>query len=147
TMATPGGRFAAGLPPSFAAAVAAGLCTFFRFGKPLKVHIAMTQPTPAPATDDDKKRMRERVEKLLAQNPHTSEGTIELGGRTMTYTATAAFVPVAAGGLDDKRGDPNAAVFTIAYQMKGIDPRTRPVCFAFNGGPGAASVFLNLGAL
>ena len=107
----------------------------------------MTQPSPAPATDDDKKRMREKVEKLLAQNPHTSEGTIALGGPTMTYTVTAAFVPVAAGGLDDKRGDPDAAVFTIAYQLKDTDARTRPVCFAFNGGPGAAAVFLNLGAL
>jgi carboxypeptidase C (cathepsin A) len=107
----------------------------------------MTEPTPAPATDDDKKRLREKVDKLLAENPHTSEGTIALGGRTMAYTAIAAFVPVAAGGLDDKRGDPDAAVFTIAYQLKDADPRTRPVCFAFNGGPGAASVFLNLGAL
>jgi carboxypeptidase C (cathepsin A) len=112
-----------------------------------RIKPAMTQPTPAPATDDDKKRMREKVEKLLAQDPHTSEGTIVLGGRTMAYIATAAFVPVAAGGLDEKRGDPDAAVFTIAYQLKDADPRTRPVVFAFNGGPGAASVFLNLGAL
>ena len=75
----------------------------------------MIQPTttaPAAATDDDKKRMREKVEKLLAQSPHTSESTITLGGRAMAYTATAAFVPVAAGGLDEKRGDPDAAVFT-----------------------------------
>src|SRR5215470_12112858 len=107
----------------------------------------MTQTTAAPTNEDDKKRMREKVEKLLAGNPHTSEATIALGGRTMTYTAIAAFVPVAAGGLDQKRGDPDAAVFTIAYQLKDADPRARPVCFAFNGGPGAASVFLNLGAL
>ena len=91
--------------------------------------------------------MREKVDKLLAQNPHTSEGSIALGGRTMAYSAVAAFVPVAAGGLDDKRGDPEAAIFTIAYLLKEADPRKRPVCFAFNGGPGAASVFLNLGAL
>jgi carboxypeptidase C (cathepsin A) len=107
----------------------------------------MTQPTPAPATDEEKKRLREKVEKLLAQSPHTSEGTIGLGGRTMPYAVTAAFVPVAAGGLDDKRGDPDAAVFTIAYQLKDADPRTRPVLFAFNGGPGSASVWLHLGAL
>lgn len=109
----------------------------------------MTQstPAPAPATDDDKKRLREKVDKLLAQNPHTSEGTIMLGARNMAYTAVAAFVPVAAGGFDDKRGDPEAAVFTIAYQLKDADARTRPVCFAFNGGPGSASVWLHLGAL
>ncbi len=107
----------------------------------------MTQTTPAPATDDEKKRLREKVDKLLAQDPHTSEGSITLGGRTMAYSTVAAFVPVAAGGLDEKRGDPEAAIFTIAYLLKDADPLTRPVCFAFNGGPGAASVFLNLGAL
>jgi len=107
----------------------------------------MTQTTPAPATDDEKKRLREKVDKLLAQNPHTSEGSITLGGRAMPYSTVAAFVPVAAGGLDEKRGDPEAAIFTIAYLLKDADPLTRPVCFAFNGGPGAASVFLNLGAL
>ncbi len=107
----------------------------------------MTQTTPAPATDEEKKRLREKVDKLLAQDPHTSEGSITLGGRTMAYRTVAAFVPVAAGGLDEKRGDPEAAIFTIAYLLKDADPLTRPVCFAFNGGPGAASVFLNLGAL
>jgi carboxypeptidase C (cathepsin A) len=106
----------------------------------------MTQPTaPTPATDDDKKRIREKVEKLLAENPHTSESTITLGGRAMPYTATAAFVPVVAGGFDEKRGDPEAAVFTIAYQLKDTEARTRPVLFAFNGGPGSASVWLHLG--
>ena len=108
----------------------------------------MTQATaPTPATDDDKKRMREKVDKLLVQNPYTSENTITLGGRAMPYTAMAAFVPVVAGGFDEKRGDPEAAVFTIAYQLKDTEARTRPVLFAFNGGPGSASVWLHLGAL
>ena len=107
----------------------------------------MTQPTPVPATDDDNKRMREKVDKLLARDPHTSEGSITLGGRALTYSTVAAFVPVNAGGLDHKRGEPEAAVFTTAYLLKEADPRTRPVCFAFNGGPGSASVFLHLGAL
>ncbi|MEO8306243.1 MAG: peptidase S10 [Betaproteobacteria bacterium] len=107
----------------------------------------MTPSTPAPATDDEKKRLREKVDKLLAADPHKTDGTLALDGRSMAYSAVAAFVPVVAGGLDDKRGDPEAAIFTIAYLQKDADPRTRPVCFAFNGGPGAASVFLNLGAL
>ena len=107
----------------------------------------MTSTTPAPATDEQNKRMREKVDKLLAQAPWSSEGSLRLGTRTLDYRTVAAFVPVAAGGVDDKRGDPEAAIFTIAYLQKDADARTRPVCFAFNGGPGAASVFLNLGAL
>ena len=34
-----------------------------------------------------------------------------------------------------------------SYVLKGADPSTRPVCFAFNGGPGSASIWLHLGAL
>jgi len=107
----------------------------------------MTVPTPVPPTDEEKKRLRDKVDKLLAQEPHASEGSIRLGRVAMAYRTVAAFVPVTAGGLDEKRGEPEAAVFTTAYLLKEADPRTRPVCFAFNGGPGAASVFLNLGAL
>jgi carboxypeptidase C (cathepsin A) len=36
---------------------------------------------------------------------------------------------------------------TTSYVKKGGDARTRPVCFAFNGGPGSASIWLHLGAL
>jgi carboxypeptidase C (cathepsin A) len=110
----------------------------------------MSQPTPAPvppAAEEADKRMREKVEKLLAQTPYTSEGSITLGGSNRAYRTVAAFVPVTAGGVDEKRGDPLAAVFTVAYLEKEADVRLRPVCFAFNGGPGSASIILNLGAL
>src|SRR5512144_357614 len=107
--------------------------------------------TPAAATplsaEEKDKRMREKVDKLLAQNPYASEGSTVLGGQTLAYRTIAAFVPVAADGIDEKRGEPEAAIFATAYLLKDADPRSRPVCFAFNGGPGAASIFLNLGAL
>ena len=38
-------------------------------------------------------------------------------------------------------------MFTTAYVLEGAEPRQRPVCFAFNGGPGSASIWLHLGAL
>ena len=106
-------------------------------------------PTPAapPSAEDKDKRMREKVDKLLAQSAYTSEARTVLGGRTLSYRTVASFVPVTAGGVDEKRGDPEAAIFTIAYLLDDAEPKSRPVCFAFNGGPGAASVFLNLGAL
>jgi carboxypeptidase C (cathepsin A) len=47
----------------------------------------------------------------------------------------------------DERGRKVAEVVFTAYTLDGPrDPR-RPVTFAFNGGPGAASVYLNLGAI
>ena len=109
----------------------------------------MSEPTPAPAAPNEeaKKRLREKVDKLLAADPCKSEGSITLNGRTLKYKAVAAFVPVSAGGLDDKRGEPEAAVFTTSYFLDDADPKARPVCFVFNGGPGSASIWLHLGAI
>ncbi len=110
----------------------------------------MTEPTPTPPTEEikeAKKRLREKVDKLLAREPAQSSGSIVLNGRTLKYKAVAAFVPVTAGGLDDKRGDPDAAVFTTSYFLEDAEPTKRPVCFVFNGGPGSASIWLHLGAL
>ncbi|MFO0712658.1 MAG: hypothetical protein U0353_22595 [Sandaracinus sp.] len=71
----------------------------------------------------------------------TSEHTIQLGGRTLRYRATAAITHLK--GEDD---EPRAAVSTTAYEL--IDPpepSRRPITFAFNGGPGSSSVWLHLG--
>ena len=107
----------------------------------------MSEPEPAPANEDPKKRLRDKVDKLLAQEPRKSEGSIVLGGRSLNYSAIAEFIPVAAGGLDDKRGDPEAAVFTTSYLLADAKASERPVCFVFNGGPGSSSIWLRLGAL
>ncbi len=58
------------------------------------------------------------------------------------YTSTAGMLPV---GADPER--PDAEFFHIAYIAKDADPKTRPVTFVFNGGPGAASIFLHLAAI
>ena len=107
----------------------------------------MSEPTPAPPAEEAKKRLRDKVDKLLAQSPCTSTASIVLNGRTLKYKAVAAFVPVTAGGLDDKRGEPEAAVFTTSYFLEDADVKARPVCFVFNGGPGSSSIWLHLGAL
>jgi carboxypeptidase C (cathepsin A) len=50
--------------------------------------------------------------------------------------------------LDPAKGKPKAQIFFVAYILDGIsDPATRPVTFAFNGGPGSASVWLHMGGL
>ncbi len=48
-------------------------------------------------------------------------------------------------GKDPER--PDAEMFHVAYTLKGADPATRPVTFAFNGGPGASSIYLHLAAI
>lgn len=100
---------------------------------------------------DEKKRMRERVEKLNNLPPSTSQSSVELAGGRLDYSATAGFVPVVMGASDSHKGEPDAALFLTSYSMTGIDSAAkkaaRPILFAFNGGPGSASIWLHLGAL
>ena len=105
--------------------------------------------TDTASKPDADKRQRARVEALLARAAVNGSGAVTLAdGRQLDYRVRAAFVPVAGGGVGEQRGEPQAAIFTVAYTVVG-DTATapRPVCFAFNGGPGSASVWLHLGAL
>src|SRR6202158_2191425 len=104
-------------------------------------------PQPSSDTKESDKKMRERVDKLIAQTASESSGSITLGAKPLEYTVNAAFLPVVAAGLEGALGEPEAAVMTTSYVLKGADPGARPVCFAFNGGPGSASIWLHLGAL
>ncbi len=68
--------------------------------------------------------------------------SIRLGAKTLNYTATVGSLPVR-----DEKGKKIAEVVYTAYVLDGPRSPDRPITFAFNGGPGAASVYLNLGAI
>ncbi len=74
--------------------------------------------------------------------PVVTHHQISVGGKTLNYTATAGRLPL-------KRGDGKieAEMFFVAYTLDGQDAGRRPLTFAFNGGPGSASVWLHMGAL
>ena len=102
--------------------------------------------TPAKPDAEAEKRQRDTLDKLLARAPVASTGSVTLaGGRRLDYELNAAFMPLTTGGVDAQRGEPQAAVFCVADMVPSDKPR--PLCFAFNGGPGSASVWLHLGAL
>jgi carboxypeptidase C (cathepsin A) len=69
-----------------------------------------------------------------------TEHSIDLPSGKLAYTATAGTL-----ALFDQSGERSAAIFYIAYVAKSANPAARPITFVFNGGPGAASAFLNLG--
>jgi carboxypeptidase C (cathepsin A) len=103
--------------------------------------------TPKPDSEADK-RQREAVDELLKRSATVKPGVLTLSsGRRLEYEVQAGFLPVTAGGVEAKRGEVQAAVFCIAYLAKDMPGANRPLCFAFNGGPGSASVWLHLGAL
>jgi carboxypeptidase C (cathepsin A) len=76
----------------------------------------------------------------LLPNDAVSEHTINLEQGQLTYGATVGTLP-----LFDPNGERKAAIFYTAFVMKGAKASERPLTFVFNGGPGAASAFLNLG--
>ncbi len=72
----------------------------------------------------------------------TTKQTVELPGRTLTFTATAGSIRV----FDAAKGEPLADLAYTSYQLDGTDRATRPVTFLFNGGPGASSAWLQFGS-
>lgn len=65
------------------------------------------------------------------------------------YAASGASIPYrAAAGkviVREKDGSPLAAMFYTAYEAQTEDTGSRPITFFFNGGPGSASLWLNIG--
>jgi len=70
----------------------------------------------------------------------TTRQTLDLPGRTLNFTATAGSIR-----LFDDKGEAQADIAYTSYQLDGADRASRPVTFLFNGGPGSASAWLQLG--
>ncbi len=80
----------------------------------------------------------------------TSQHTIGSGRHRLSYTATAGRVVLREEVVEEKKflgAKPRAEIFSVSYVLDGAEPGTRPVTFAFNGGPGSSSVWLHLGLL
>jgi carboxypeptidase C (cathepsin A) len=71
----------------------------------------------------------------------TTHHDITIDGRALHYTTEAGVLR-----LRDENGKATAEVFHVAHRLHPYDP-ARPITFVFNGGPGAASAFLQLGAM
>jgi carboxypeptidase C (cathepsin A) len=105
------------------------------------------EPRPAireaPADKDkDKEKDKEEHFDLTEMPPVVTHHQISVDGKVLKYTASAGRLPI-------KRGDGKieAEMFYVAYTLDGQDASKRPLTFAFNGGPGSASIWLHMGAL
>ncbi|WP_449281652.1 S10 family peptidase [Leucobacter sp.] len=75
------------------------------------------------------------------------EPVVETEARArLTHGAEASEYEATAGTLvvRENDGEPIASIFYTAYESSPRDPR-RPITFLFNGGPGSASLWLNIG--
>ncbi len=104
----------------------------------------------APVTGADTRQLKDGKEsKSSAPAPETApqneqlvttRHTFKLADEaSLDYTATAGMLK-----LKDQSGKPKADIFFTAYTAEGGD-ENRPVTFAFNGGPGASSIWLHMG--
>lgn len=68
---------------------------------------------------------------------------ITVGGKKLAYSATAGTID-----LKDDEGETTAEIFYTSFTLANAgDAERRPVTYLFNGGPGAASAYLDIGAV
>lgn len=105
---------------------------------------ADSQPAEASSSKDPKAEEKRTPQEQFSTTPHT----LRLKAKDINYRATTGRL-----WLEDGKGEKRALIFFVAYERelpKGQpagDTSRRPVTFVFNGGPGASSIFLHLGAL
>jgi carboxypeptidase C (cathepsin A) len=87
----------------------------------------------------------QKEEQSVPIPPETSSVTKHdwtAGGRTVHYTATAGNLLI-----HDDQDKVNGSIFYVAYTEDGVEAKARPVTFFYNGGPGAATIWLHMGSL
>ncbi len=105
---------------------------------------AFLTSTPSPATSlafaaDAGEQGKEKAPQIQA--PVVTRHKLTVAGKEISYTATAGELPV-----QNDAGEKEADIFYIAYTADNTPPGSRrPLVFVFNGGPGAASVWLHMG--
>jgi len=103
--------------------------------------IILAGPVASVAAQDKPAPHRDNGSGLLHLLPADSvtEHAIDTAQGRLAYTATAGTL-----GFFNQSGERSASIFYTAYVAKNAAPN-RPITFVFNGGPGAASAFLNIG--
>lgn len=77
-----------------------------------------------------------------SENAAVTRHTVAIGGRTLSYTATAGHLVT----VDPSTSRPSAKMFYVGFVLDGAGQDTRPVTFFYNGGPGSSSVYVLLGS-
>jgi carboxypeptidase C (cathepsin A) len=101
--------------------------------------VAQDKPASQPSKEskDGKDGKEAGADKLSV-----TEHEIKVEGKPFKYRATAGTI-----AMKDEAGKHKADVFSVSYEKLPIDSdrSTRPITYVFNGGPGAAAVWLHLG--
>ena len=104
-----------------------------------------TADETAEKTKDEETKAAEPVDDLV-----TTQHTLTVKRRKLAYTAQTGRIVLRQEVKKDGKSEglqAKAEVFLTAYTLDDADPGTRPVTFAFNGGPGSSSIWLHMGLL
>ena len=108
---------------------------------PLFICVLTFLAVPAGAEEPEAKAAENQpvpVEPMLFE----STGAVSIGGKNIEYTATAGTLV-----MKNEKDEPIAEFGYTAYVQKGKEKASRPILFAYNGGPGSASLWLHMGIL
>ncbi len=79
-------------------------------------------------------------EQVPAETPVITRHSMTLNGKVLQYAATTGRM-----SIKTSTGVTDAKMFYVAYTLDKAGPK-RPLTFAFNGGPGSATIWLHMGA-
>ncbi|HEV7975074.1 S10 family peptidase [Amycolatopsis sp.] len=103
-----------------------------------------------PDTNADETAEAESKPAPPADDLVTTHHTLTVKRRKLAYTAQTGRVVLRKEVVTDGKFEghvPKAEVFLTSYTLDDAEPGSRPVTFAFNGGPGSSSIWLHLGLL
>jgi len=103
---------------------------------------AEEQAASQESSDKDKEKDKEEHYDMTELPAIVTHHQVTVDGKLLKYTANAGRLPI-------KRSDGKieAEMFFVAYTLDEQEAAKRPLTFAFNGGPGSASIWLHMGAL
>ena len=96
-------------------------------------------PFMSAALADDKK---DEDKEAPEAKQYVTEHSARIGGRNIEYTVTAGTML-----MENDKEEPIALMGFTGYVAKGGNKNERPIMFAYNGGPGSASLWLHMGIL
>lgn len=107
-----------------------------------------TKPDEDTAAEKDTPAAETKVDPI--DDLVTTNHTLTLKRRKLAYTAQTGRIVLRKEVITDGKSEGHKAkaeVFLTSYTLDDAEPGTRPVTFAFNGGPGSASIWLHMGLL
>jgi carboxypeptidase C (cathepsin A) len=103
-----------------------------------------------PDTNVDETAEAESKPAAPADDTVTTHHTLTVKRRKLAYTAKTGRVVLSKEVVTDGKREghlPKAEVFLTSYTLDDAEPGSRPVTFAFNGGPGSSSIWLHMGLM